>query len=313
MMLKLKIMFASVMTVIFDPSNCAAAFLLSPHNAPSSSAQSVQMGFSPDHWITCLGGEVFFVMANNSTKGRKKPTKNNEIPLFASTNSSPSEHNKPELNRSSFLAYFLGVPASFQMAQASFADDSPQPPDNKIIIIEGVATLKEGNVFTASQPSSAALYITARPENMKNAPKELFHAMGGRSPPVLTAKFQVENGDVFPLSFQITPDAVTPEGAFRSLSSKSLKNNQLHDESTTYWWSKDNLVVSARLDSDGVAATRDPEDLVGRSISLNDKCKSGEDETRSISCRREVLLELQGRGIGGKFVTQKHDKRTSNL
>lgn len=293
------------MTVFFDPSNCAAAFLLSPkNNAPSSSAESVKMGFSPD-WITCLGGEVF-AMTDKSTKGRKKKT--NETPLISSKSSSPTEHHKPEINRNRFLANFLAIPASFQLAQTSIADDSPQPPDNNIIIIEGVATLKEGNVFTATQPSNAALYVTARPENMKNAPKELFDALGGRSPPVLTAKFLVENGNVFPFSFQITPDAVTPEGAFRSLSSKSLENNQLHDEDNTYWWSKDNLIVSARLDSDGVAATRDPEDLVGRSISLNVKCKSGEDKTRSIQCRREVVLELQGRGIGGKFVTRKHDK-----
>ena len=33
-----------------------------------------------------------------------------------------------------------------------------------------------------------------------------------------------------------------------------------------YWWSQDDLIVSARLDSDGVAATRSPEDLVGRGM-----------------------------------------------
>ena len=49
--------------------------------------------------------------------------------------------------------------------------------------------------------------------------------------------------------------------------------------------------MSARLDSDGIAATRDPEDLVGRFV-----LKQGTEE---------VTVALQGRGFGGKLVTGK--------
>eukprot|EP00957_Ditylum_brightwellii_P031805 2411700-Ditylum_brightwellii.AAC.1 len=62
-------------------------------------------------------------------------------------------------------------------------------------------------------------------------------------------------------------------------------------ESTTFWWGGDDLVVSARLDSDGVASTRDPTDLVGRGFFKRGGKGDG------------FVVQLQGRGIGGKFVT----------
>ncbi len=142
---------------------------------------------------------------------------------------------------------------------------------------------------------------------INNAPKDLYDAMGGRPPPVLTVKFPIEDGDSFPFSFQITSDAVTPEGAFGSSGRENLKTEVLGAEGSTYWWSKDNLVISARLDADGVAITRDPEDLVGRSISVIPKSKSDEKASNSPQFRRKIVIELQGRGIGGKFVTRKRD------
>ena len=36
--------------------------------------------------------------------------------------------------------------------------------------------------------------------------------------------------------------------------------------SNDVWWSREDLIVSARLDLDGVVATKDPTDLVGRGI-----------------------------------------------
>jgi hypothetical protein len=56
-------------------------------------------------------------------------------------------------------------------------------------------------------------------------------------------------------------------------------------------------IVSARLDSDGVAATRDSTDLVGRNYYTHTSSKTGLPLT--------VDVELQGRGIGGKFFTGK--------
>jgi len=51
------------------------------------------------------------------------------------------------------------------------------------------------------------------------------------------------------------------------------------------------MVISARFDSDGVAATRDPGDLVEKSIN----------RSRELG----ASVELQGRGISGKFGTKK--------
>ena len=51
------------------------------------------------------------------------------------------------------------------------------------------------------------------------------------------------------------------------------------------------LIASARLDTDGVAATSDPEDLVGRSV------------LRKSLGAETVNVQLKGRGIGGKFIT----------
>jgi hypothetical protein len=55
------------------------------------------------------------------------------------------------------------------------------------------------------------------------------------------------------------------------------------------------IVVSARLDADGVAATRNAEDLVGKSIATKD------DGGVWKGCE----IELTDRGVGGKFITKK--------
>jgi hypothetical protein len=66
-------------------------------------------------------------------------------------------------------------------------------------------------------------------------------------------------------------------------------------------------VISARLDSDGVAATRDSEDLVGRAV-----LKQPPPATATPNAAGEgaapwpqVTVPLQGRGFGGKLVTAK--------
>ena len=69
-------------------------------------------------------------------------------------------------------------------------------------------------------------------------------------------------------------------------------SSTIQDEDQIRWWANMDLVVSARWDSDGVAATRDPNDLVGRGLF---QVRSG----------GEVTVPLQGRGITGKFVTGK--------
>ena len=69
-------------------------------------------------------------------------------------------------------------------------------------------------------------------------------------------------------------------------------------EGQSQWFvsSRDDLIVSVRLDLDGVAATRDPGDLVGRAATLG---------TAIYEDNVEMTIPLQGRGIGCKFVTKK--------
>lgn len=56
-------------------------------------------------------------------------------------------------------------------------------------------------------------------------------------------------------------------------------------------------VVSARLDTDGVAATRDPSDLIGRGAVTRQAALGDVPIT--------VEVVLQGRGPAGKFATAK--------
>ena len=57
-------------------------------------------------------------------------------------------------------------------------------------------------------------------------------------------------------------------------------------------------MISARLDSDGTAATRDPEDLVGRGeLKKNSAQEPGRWSAADV--------ELQGRGLTGRILTAK--------
>ena len=120
--------------------------------------------------------------------------------------------------------------------------------------------------------STSALYITARPNTADNVPRAILDGSRGKPPPVLIVR--LSDVTSFPLSYSFTDNDVTVEG-------------QAQDGG--YWWFGAPLVVSARWDTDGVAATRDPDDLVGRSVSTSGK----------------VTVELQGRGAAGKFFTAK--------
>ncbi|KAL3893216.1 MAG: hypothetical protein SGARI_008312 [Bacillariaceae sp.] len=93
----------------------------------------------------------------------------------------------------------------------------------------------------------------------------------------------------FPFEFQLSaPQNLTPEGASGITDVAALQ------DVASFWWANDNLIVSARWDSDGAAATRSPEDLVGRA---NFRRSAG-----------TVEIPLTGRGAFGKFVTGKDKK-----
>mmetsp|Transcript_8622 Transcript_8622/g.18540 ORF Transcript_8622/g.18540 Transcript_8622/m.18540 type:complete len:311 (+) Transcript_8622:122-1054(+) len=204
-------------------------------------------------------------------------------------------------------SFWGGIVASPPASRA--AEDEPPPPDARPFL-EGVASLKPGTEFrppSSSEDSAGAdappsttpaLYVTARPESMGSAPRTLLDAAagryGGKVPPVLAARFSIapefDGVGAFPFQFRLNAADLTEEGAFGS-----------DGEGRRYWWEGEDLAISARLDSDGVAATRNPEDLVGRSLARAAAAGS----SSGSYYEGVVTIELQGRGLFGKSVTRK--------
>jgi hypothetical protein len=174
------------------------------------------------------------------------------------------------------------------------------------VLLRGTITLRSDVMVPESEESSpsspAALYITARPDRPDNVPAAILNGTRGKPPPVLVARLplaslNLNNENVFPLDFVLTAADVTVEG--------NNGNGGDNDNDDSYWWSRDNLIVSARLDSDGVAATRDPNDLVGRNLLVRQRQSVGGGGSDAGSDEVAVVVELQGRGVAGKFVTGK--------
>jgi len=179
---------------------------------------------------------------------------------------------------------FLGKSACVGLCIASrtlaaHAEDQERKPT--AVFVRGRVLVTQEGVSIGSQ---SALYVTARPTGTTNVPRAILDGSNGKSPPVLAARIPLEGKpDSFPLKFSLSDEDLTVEGAASSR------------EDGRYWFENQDLVVSARLDSDGVAATRDPRDLVGRA-----QYSAAKDE--------EVVMQLRGRGIGGRFVTAKAKK-----
>ncbi len=178
-----------------------------------------------------------------------------------------------------FQSMLIGaVPWDFSR-QLAHAEDSLS---QERIFVSGTVNLPPGPVAVSSDgeennqpPTKPALYVTVRPNRPDNVPRAILDGSRGKPPPVLAARFENPG---FPFEFGLGEKDLTPEG--------------LGNESGGYWWSSDDLIVSARWDSDGVAATRSPEDLVGRNL-----WKRG--------TTGGFVLDLQGRGSFGKFATKK--------
>jgi hypothetical protein len=119
--------------------------------------------------------------------------------------------------------------------------------------------------------TSAALYLTA--SETENG--FMSGIKGTKPPPVLSKRVPLVQVQ-FPYDFHLSTDTdVTVEGA-------------------SYTFGKKDLTIAARLDTDGVAATRDITDLVGKATFPVSK---GDYESASIS--------MMERGFGGKLVTGK--------
>lgn len=188
-------------------------------------------------------------------------------------------------NRRQAVVSIVGVttcllPSSQSVAQTNNdGESSSRSIPNETVVMKGRVTLGTDATINTDQ-STSALYLTCRPDKPDNVPSAILNGSRGKSPPVLAARIA---NPTFPLDFELSsPRDLTVEGA----------GGETSLEFSKFWWNRDDLIVSARWDSDGVAATRNPDDLVGRGF-----FKQGEENI--------VEVELSGRGAFGKFATKK--------
>ncbi|KAJ1624819.1 hypothetical protein T492DRAFT_1044144, partial [Pavlovales sp. CCMP2436] len=154
----------------------------------------------------------------------------------------------------------------------------PASPACATALIRGEVMLGRG----VEAPPAATLYLTARPNIPDDVPSAILSGTRGKPPPIAAKRLTPPLGGgafVFPLAFELDDVSdLTPEG----------------QAEPARWWQRNELILSARLDSDGSAATRDPADLVGRAI-----CSQGKE---GVNCN----VQLGGRGFGGKMLTRKN-------
>jgi hypothetical protein len=121
---------------------------------------------------------------------------------------------------------------------------------------------------------AAALYITLRPV--------------GRGPPLAARRVALASlpqgggAAVFPLRLLLGPADALPDAP-----------------AAADWRAAPQLLVSARLDVDGTAATRDPDDLVGRGAAPGAGAQGGG------AAWGEAAVTLVGRGLAGRLATQR--------
>ena len=136
----------------------------------------------------------------------------------------------------------------------------------------------------------AAVHMsTLRTVRVVPSNNKALYAVAGKVPPLATARFA---GPIrFPYAFELDAARdITPEFA-------NVPAEQ---------WASQDLIVSCRLDTDGVAATRDPADLVGRGTLLKGAGGgSGAAVSGSPGGWKPVEIALEGRGLTGKILTAK--------
>lgn len=117
-------------------------------------------------------------------------------------------------------------------------------------------------------------------------PRAILSGTRGKAPPI--AALRLAPPLRFPLQFELDDADLTPEGAAEP----------------ARWWGKGQFILSARLDSDGQAATREPTDLVGRAVCA--PLPAGrEGEGPAAQAVPRCSVQLVGRGIGGKLITSR--------
>jgi hypothetical protein len=155
-------------------------------------------------------------------------------------------------------------PSVFGFRRLAWADDEATvPPFQLNVLVTIPSTVDKEHLLG----TDTALFVTARPVIISEdqIPPELVMKYA-KVPPVLTKKV------IFPKDFRVTlgMEDATPEGM--------------------QWkgWEKLPLTVSARLDADGIASTRNSTDLVGR--------------ISPVAPGTLGTVPLQGRGFVGKLL-----------
>lgn len=180
---------------------------------------------------------------------------------------------------------------------ATAATTNGDDDSNGLVFLKGVVSLPadykgtptSDDADATATTTTPALYVTCRPDKPDNVPGAILSGTRGKPPPVLAARFE---NPTFPFPFELSSKDLTMEGISNESGTAAMMMEDAANLQNV-WWNKENLVVSVRLDSDGVAATRSPEDLVGRGF-----WKNGDDTSSSV-----VEVPLTGRGAFGKFAT----------
>lgn len=201
------------------------------------------------------------------------------------------------------------------LAALAFASVCPSAPAVAAPILRGEVSVASG----VEAPPSATLYLTTRPNVADDGghsqatrarspvpsarppsahthalstppppavPRAILSGTRGKAPPI--AALRLAPPLRFPLQFELDDADLTPEGAAEP----------------ARWWGKGQLILSARLDSDGQAATREPTDLVGRAVCA--PLRAGrEGEGPAAQAVPRCSVQLVGRGIGGKLITSR--------
>lgn len=231
-----------------------------------------------------------FHTTHEDCETNNKSSSNDDDDVSSVSSISSNEHSRRSMIATTFTT--LLTISSSSCASASTDDEEK-------IYVKGVATLQSGitinndNDTNNPNKNNAALYVTARPNKADNVPRAILDGSNGRPPPVLSARYP---NPTFPYEFRLTSQNYTPEGASSSIIEEGNNDNN------AVWWEDEDLIISARLDTDGIAATRDPTDLVGRGLYIKKKMMMMDDNEND---NNVVSIELQGRGLFGKSVTAK--------
>lgn len=145
--------------------------------------------------------------------------------------------------------------------------------DSTTIVATGTITLPKD--LPAPESTTSALYVTVRPAPPEGAAGAM---QAGKVAPLASARFAAPL--VFPFDFSLTTSDLTAEYA----------------ETPAAAYERLDLLVSVRLDGDGVAATRGPDDLVGRGTLV----KRGSSQSTEW---KAATIALTGRGLTGRLLT----------